>query len=160
MRLQAALVAVALAALAAPAAADNTRLNGTVGPDYVISLVDTNGSKVTQLAAGTYDFHVVDLSPSHNFHLIGPGVDRLTPLPENGTFDWTVTVTAGNYIFFCDAHSDMVGDFTVTGAATTTTTTTQTTTTTTTTTAKPPPKAKPKPKPKPKPKAKPKKKKK
>ena len=37
-----------------------------------------NGTRVTHLAAGTYEIQVHDNSAFHNFHLNGPGVDQTT----------------------------------------------------------------------------------
>ena len=58
----------------------NVKLIATVGPGFSITLVDAQGSRVRNLEPGTYDIEVKDLSEEHNFHLTGPGVDRLTPV--------------------------------------------------------------------------------
>ena len=49
-----------------------TKLTGTVGPGFTITLKKA-GKKVTTLTAGTYSITVVDKSNIHNFHLRGPG---------------------------------------------------------------------------------------
>jgi hypothetical protein len=73
-----------------------------------------NGTKVTHLTAGTYTVQVHDNSTFHNFHLTGPGVDRLTTVDFKGTTTWTITFTDGTYKFVCDPHASfMKGSFTV-----------------------------------------------
>ena len=119
--------ALALAAAVLLGAADgsavrsqNVKLVGTVGPGFSITLVDAQGSRVRNLQPGTYDIEVRDLSDDHNFHLTGPGVDRLTPVGTTTTESWTVTLTDGTYRYNCDPHATtMRGSFTV-GAAPTT----------------------------------------
>ena len=56
-----------------------------------------------------------DLSEEHNFHLLGPGVDRFTTVDEKDTTQtWTVTLVEGRYRYLCDPHSGlMFGAFTV-----------------------------------------------
>lgn len=92
-------------------------LNGTVGKGdaFVIALVDSTGAKVTTLKAGTYQVKVKDLSKIHDFHLVGPGVDKATGVPDVVDVTWSVTLTAGSYTYKCDPHAtQMVGTFTVT----------------------------------------------
>lgn len=113
--------ALALAAAALLGATDgsavqsqNVKLVGTVGPGFSITLVDAQGSRVRNLEPGTYDIEVKDLSEDHNFHLTGPGVDRLTPVGAATTESWTVTLTNGTYRYVCDPHSTTLrGSFTV-----------------------------------------------
>lgn len=97
--------------------AQNPKLVGTVGPGFSIVLRDATGSRVSNLEPGTYDIEVRDLSEEHNFHLMGPGVDRFTPVGAAVTESWTVTLTNGSYRYVCDPHAvSMRGSFTV-GAA-------------------------------------------
>lgn len=92
----------------------NVKLVGTVGPGFSIILEDSQGNRVRNLEPGTYDIQVADLSEEHNFHLVGPGVDRLTPVGAAITESWTVTLTNGTYRYNCDPHSTtMRGSFTV-----------------------------------------------
>jgi len=95
------LVLAALASLLAPskAAADNPKLEASVGPGFSIRIVGPDGQAVTRLAAGTYDITVRDLSEEHNFHLQGPGVEERTGLEFVGTVTWTVTLADGRYTF-------------------------------------------------------------
>jgi plastocyanin len=107
----AALVATA-AASGAPA---KTVLNGTVGPGFSISLRDAAGHKLTKLKPGTYVVRVVDKGSIHDFHLKGPGVDKvITSVGFTGTKSAIVTLKAGKYTYVCDPHASfMKGSFTV-----------------------------------------------
>ena len=113
-RLLAVPVAVALAIGTSAAVADAaTTLNGTVGPGFTITLKKGN-SKVTSLRAGSYTIKIADKSNIHNFHLMGPGVNKKTSVPSTGTTTWTVTLKKGTYRYVCDPHAAMMkGSFTV-----------------------------------------------
>ena len=92
-------------------------LTGTVGKGdaFSIALVDSTGAKVTTLKAGTYQVKVKDLSKIHDFHLVGPGVDKATGVTDVIDVTWSVNLTAGSYTYKCDPHAtQMVGTFTVT----------------------------------------------
>lgn len=95
-----------------------TVLRATVGseddPDaYEIVLTDTSGEVVEQLPPGTYRIEVRDLSRIHNFHLLGPGVDEATSVPEVENVTFTVTLGEGDYRYVCDPHPTMRGDLAV-----------------------------------------------
>jgi plastocyanin len=106
--LTAAVLAVPTTATAA------TKLTGTVGPGFTISL-KKGGAKVTKLAAGTYTIVISDKSNIHNFHLTGPGVNKKTSVGKLGTTTWTVTLKKGTYKYMCDPHATtMKGSFKVT----------------------------------------------
>jgi plastocyanin len=82
--------------------------SGSVGPGFVISMVETN------VAPGTYTLTVDDQSDAHNFHFSGDGVDVMTEVGEIGKRTFEVTLTAGTYTFQCDPHSSsMHGTLTV-----------------------------------------------
>lgn len=103
-----------LALVAVAAAAADTKLSGTVGPGFTITLRDAQGEPVTRLPAGQTDITVDDRSDEHNFHLRGPGVDIATGLDEIGVRTFTVTLSDGAYTFVCDPHAaDMRGSFDV-----------------------------------------------
>ena len=110
----AALVAAALAvAPATQARAHATTLKGVVGPGFTITLTN-GGKKVTKLKAGAYVFKISDKSNIHNFHLKGPGVNKMTAVSETGSKTWKVTLKKGKYTFVCDPHAtSMKGAFTV-----------------------------------------------
>ena len=110
--------AVAAAALAtaggSPAATAKT-VNGTVGPGFTIGLT-MQGKKVTRLKAGTgYRFVISDRSSIHDFHLSGPGFNRvLTGVDFTGTKSLVLRLKKGSYRFVCDPHSaSMRGGFLV-----------------------------------------------
>ena len=110
----AAAVAVAVLGAAGGAGAQGQTLTGVVGPGFTIRLTDSTGAAVKHLDPGTYTIQVQDLSPEHNFHLTGPGVDQATDVETTGTVTWTVTFTDGSYHFQCDPHqTTMFGNFTV-----------------------------------------------
>ena len=92
----------------------STTLHGRVGPGFTISLTNESGARVTKLDPGTYDIEVQDLSDEHNFHLLGPGVDKATEIGSSGTVMWTVTLRDGTYTYQCDPHQGtMNGSFAV-----------------------------------------------
>ena len=106
-----------LAALAVPVAASGhgnvTRLKGEVGPGFTIE-VKLGSKDVKTLKPGTYSIKVEDKSSMHNFHLIGPGVNKSTSVSFVGDKTWTVTLKKGTYKYVCDPHASfMKGSFTV-----------------------------------------------
>jgi plastocyanin len=101
-----------------PAAMGNTaasKLDGVSGPGFTITL-KSGGKTVTTLKSGTYSIVVSDKSSIHNFHLIGPGVNKKTTVPFTGTQTWTVKLKPGSYTYQCDIHAStgMKGTFKVT----------------------------------------------
>jgi Copper binding proteins, plastocyanin/azurin family len=114
----AAALSVASLAIASPALAHPTAtpLVGTDGPGFTITL--TNGGKaVKSLKPGSYMVSVNDKASVHNFHLFGPGVNKvITSVPFVGKKSVSVTLKKGTYTFQCDVHaaSGMKGTFKVT----------------------------------------------
>ena len=106
---------VAAAAFLVPAQGSTGRLTGEVGPGFTIE-VSKAGKDVKTLKAGTYKIKVEDKASIHNFHLIGPGVNRKTGVSFKGETTWTVKLKAGRYTYQCDPHaaSGMRGHFKVT----------------------------------------------
>jgi plastocyanin len=99
---------------ATPAAPAARRLVATVGPGFTIALRTPGGARVRSLARGAYSIVVRDRSRAHNFHLMGPGINRRTAVGRTGTFTWRVTLRAGRYRFVCDPHARaMRGSFRV-----------------------------------------------
>jgi hypothetical protein len=80
------------------------KLVGTVGPGFSISL-KRSGVAVKTLKAGRFDVTVRDRSADHNFHLVGPGVNRRTGVAYKGTVVWKVTLRTGTLRFLCDPHA-------------------------------------------------------
>jgi hypothetical protein len=96
------------------AAAHATILRGTVGPGFTITLKTAQGKLVNQLKPGSYMIRIRDLSPIHDFHLFGPGVNKKTSVVGMGSSSWTVRLTAGVYRYHCDPHRTIMhGSFTV-----------------------------------------------
>ena len=89
-------------------------LEGETGPGFEIE-VKQNGEDAESVKAGTYTLKVEDKSASHNFHLIGPGVDKVvTDVGFVGDKTVTVTLKKGTYKFVCDPHASvMKGSFKV-----------------------------------------------
>jgi plastocyanin len=111
----AALAVLACSAVAVPAgAATPITLNGTVGPGFSITLTK-GGKKVTTLKAGSYKFVIADKAAIHDFHLMGPGVNKLiTTTTFTGTKSMTITLKKGTYTYICDPHKAfMHGSFKV-----------------------------------------------
>ena len=108
------LFAALSAALIAPAAlAATPKLVGIDGPDTTLTLTK-GGAKVSHLKAGAYTFVIKDKSSSHNFHLIGPGVNTKTSVAATGTTTWPLRLKKGTYRYICDPHASfMKGSFMV-----------------------------------------------
>ena len=97
-------LAVAVAASASASAAPS-KLIGTDGPGYTITLTK-GGKKVTKLKAGKYEFVIRDRSSNHSFGLDGPKgfAKDFTTVPFKGTKTFTVTLKAGKYKYYCQHH--------------------------------------------------------
>lgn len=114
------LLAVALLAATATALATGRagsalpKLQGTVGPDFSIHLKQ-NGRPLKTLRAGVYVIAVADRSPIHDFHLRGPGVNKvISGVAFVGTKTIKVRLKPGRYSYVCDPHHLLMhGSFTV-----------------------------------------------
>ena len=104
-----AIVATALIATGSGSAATAKTVNGTVGPGFTITLT-MQGKNVTKLKAGTaYRFVISDQASIHDFHLSGPGINRvLTGVEFTGTKRLALTLKKGSYRFVCDPHSGIM----------------------------------------------------
>ncbi len=100
--------------LSAPAGTSATKLTGTTGPGFTITLKKA-GKKVTTLTKGSYTITVSDKSNMHDFRLKGPGMNKVvTGVAFRGTKTVTVTLKPGRYTFVCTPHASfMKGSFTV-----------------------------------------------
>jgi plastocyanin len=109
------LVAAALIVVVAPAFASTARLTGEVGPGFSIEVKKANKDLKT-IKAGTYKIKVEDKSSIHNFHLMGPGLNKKTGVGFKGETTWTIKLKPGKYTYQCDPHaaSGMTGSFKVT----------------------------------------------
>ncbi len=109
-------VAAAVALVSAPAEGARAKLlRGTVGPGFTITLKTAAGKTVRTLKPGLYRIRVTDRSEDHDFHLVGPRVNRvITSTPFMGTRTITVRLRAGRYTYVCDPHAEgMRGTFRV-----------------------------------------------
>jgi plastocyanin len=99
----------ALAAAGSGSAATVKTVNGTVGPGFTIGLT-MQGKKVTKLKAGAaYRFVISDRSSIHDFHLSGPGLNRvLTSVEYTGTKSFVLRLKKGRYRFVCDPHDEIM----------------------------------------------------
>ena len=107
----------AAALLAVPvslAASAATTLTGTVGPGFTITL-KKGSAKVTKLTPGKYTLKVTDKSNIHDFHISGPGLNKVvTSVGFVGSKTISVTLKKGTYKFVCDPHASfMKGTFKV-----------------------------------------------
>jgi plastocyanin len=113
-----ALLAVAAAALAlvgsiGAASTAPTKLKGTVGPGFTITL-KKGSARVSALKRGRYTFVVTDRSAEHDFHLRGPVSRMITSVSGMGTKTVTLNLKPGRYTYVCDPHADeMLGSFRV-----------------------------------------------
>ena len=111
-----AFVAALMAGTGSGSAASTPKtVNGTVGPGFTIGLT-MQGKKVTKLKAGTaYRFVISDRSSIHDFHLSGPGLNRvLTGVGFTGTKSFVLKLKNGTYRFVCDPHAGIMhGSFAV-----------------------------------------------
>jgi plastocyanin len=110
------LAAAAALAFASVGTAATPKLVGTVGPGFTITLKDAKGKTVKTLKAGKYTLVVSDKSSIHDFHISGPGLNKIvTSTPFTGTKTITITLKKGTYKFVCDPHlTTMKGSFKVT----------------------------------------------
>ena len=108
-------VAAALVAVPAYAKSSGVTLKGEAGPGYSIEVTKA-GKDVKTIKAGTYKIKVEDKSSSHNFHLIGKGLNKSTTVAFMGDKTWTITLKPGKVAYQCDPHAarGMKGSFKVT----------------------------------------------
>ena len=109
-----AVVAAALLVVTA-AEAKTAGLEGEVGPGFSIE-VKKAGKDLKTIKAGTYRIKIEDKSSIHNFHLIGPGLNKKSGVSFTGETTWTIKLKPGRYTYQCDPHasSGMKGHFRVT----------------------------------------------
>jgi plastocyanin len=106
---------LALAVSPASAAPAAKTVQASVGPGFTIN-VTAKGKMVTKLKKGVpYRFVVNDGSSIHDFHLVGPGLNRiLTSVDFMGTKSFMLTLRKGIYRYFCDPHASIMhGSFRV-----------------------------------------------
>jgi hypothetical protein len=57
---------------------------------------------------GAYVITIRDRSAIHDFHLVGPGVDKKTSVDGVKTSTWKIALKRGTYRFRCDVHSSIM----------------------------------------------------
>ena len=89
--------AAALLSTGSGSAAAAKTVDGTVGPGFTIALT-VRGKNVTKLKAGApYRFVIVDRADIHDFHLTGPGFDRvLTGVEFTGAKTFVLRLEKGS----------------------------------------------------------------
>ena len=101
-------------ALAVPTVAAARPFYGTVAAPSTITLEKASSANVTHASPGRRKFVISDQSSFHNFHLLGPGVNKKTAVDFTGSRTWRVTLSVGTYKFRCDSHpTTMHGSFSV-----------------------------------------------
>ena len=113
------LVCAVLAAAGAGAAAnakDSFQLKGEVyASGFKIEMKNQANRTLKTVKAGTYRIKIEDRATTHDFHLVGPGVNKKTSVSGRTETVWTVTLRKGTYTFKCDPHASMMrGSFRVT----------------------------------------------
>ncbi len=108
-------VGAALIAVPAYASSSAVTLKGEVGPGFSID-VEKAGKDLKTIKAGMYKIKVEDKSSIHNFHLMGPGLNKKTSVSFKGETTWTIKLKRGKYTYQCDPHASagMKGTFKVT----------------------------------------------
>lgn len=89
------------------------KLAASVGPGAAIA-VKRGVKKLVTIKAGKVTLTVRDLSTKDNFHLTGPGVNRLTSKAGKSTVTWKLTLKRGIYRYRSDATPSLKGSFRVT----------------------------------------------
>ena len=95
---------VAIAAPTSTGMVSATKLKGTTGPGFTITLKKGTAT-VKSLTPGKYAITVNDKSKMHNFRIKGPGLNKqITSISFKGTKTVTVTLKKGKYTYQCDPH--------------------------------------------------------
>jgi plastocyanin len=99
------LALLALALAVGPASAAVPKIVASDGPGFTIAARTTVGKLITTLKPGKYLLVVNDKSNIHNFHIKGPGLNKVvTTVPFVGTKSVLVTLKKGVYTYVCDPH--------------------------------------------------------
>jgi plastocyanin len=102
-------ITAALAAVLALAGAGSamapSKVKGTVGPGFTITLKNLQGQVVKTLTPGAHSFIVADKGDIHTFSLKGPGVNKtLTGVSFTGTKTVLIMLKKGTYTYYCSVH--------------------------------------------------------
>jgi plastocyanin len=106
---------LALTFVAAGSAKGSFDLKGEVYANgFKIEMKNSANRTLKTVKAGTHRIKVEDMASIHNFHLVGPGVNKSTSIAGKTETVWTVRLRPGTYRFFCDPHASMMrGSFRV-----------------------------------------------
>jgi hypothetical protein len=104
--------AVLFASWVPGATASPAELYANVGRDTRV-LLSTPTSRVIRLPVGTYVVTVTDRSSVGNFHLVGVGLNKRTPMRFVGRTTWTLRLRPGTYTYFSDSRRSRVYRFRV-----------------------------------------------
>ena len=109
-----ALIAALLTVVGNAGAALPKKLRGTLSPGFTIQLKQ-GAKRVSKLRPGTYLLVVSDPSPIHDFHISGPGLNKVvTRVPFVGTKTIKLGLKRGTYRYLCDPHRTLMhGRFTL-----------------------------------------------
>jgi plastocyanin len=111
------LATVALAVVAsanARTSKESFDLKGEVYPSYKIEMVNSANRPLKTVKAGTHRIKIEDKAAIHDFHLVGPGINKRTSLTGIGEVIWSLKLKPGTYRYFCDPHASMMhGSFRV-----------------------------------------------
>ena len=95
-----------VASVSAGTAKDTFDLKGEVYTNFKIEMKNSANRKLTTVKAGTHRIKIEDMAAIHNFHLVGPGVNRKTGVAYKGTTKaWAVTLRKGTLRWLCDPHA-------------------------------------------------------
>jgi len=100
-----------LAALIPSVIPGGKTLQGAVGNRFI--LLRQDGKAVKRLTPGQYTFVVTDSSPTQNFRLSGPGVNKQTSVRGVGRATWQVRLRRGSYVFSSSARASLKRTFVV-----------------------------------------------
>ena len=97
-------------------AKDSFQLKGEVyASGFKIEMKNAANRSLKTVKAGTYRIKIEDRARTHDFHLVGPGVNKRTSVSGTTETVWTVKLRKGTYTFMCDPHASMMrGTFRVT----------------------------------------------
>jgi hypothetical protein len=89
------------------------KLSGKVTTN-AISLKKSSGARLKSVPQGRFKVTVSDTSKTQNFHLRGPGVNKLTGVKGRSKVTWTLRFKQGKYTYRSDKSRKLRGSFTVT----------------------------------------------
>src|SRR5438874_686563 len=94
-------VGVGVALAMQSSATTPSKVKGTVGPGFTITLKSTSGTIVKTLTPGAHAFAIADKGDIHDFSIKGPGLSKhLTGVSFTGTKTVTVTLKKGTYTYY------------------------------------------------------------